>query len=318
MLLNPMSLFRFCFLLLLLVATGCDRVQDQPKPDLLEELILNDLKLGVAKGGKVAIDIPGHISIPEEAIIRITHQPKNGTITLDALRKLFVFQADSNWNGGFDTARYEVCNSRICKEGRLIFQVTDSCQLDVPDYQFTVPSTVNQLALPSTFGCGGTITQLLNTNPNYFQLQNGTIFTSFPLYENLDLNFNMVICSPTNQCDTALVQVTVQGQLNPCLASFKPQNDLRTILPTFIAFSIHYDSLLANDSACQGDILPASLQVISGPSRGTISYRSNVQGRFLRYNRDSSFVTGTDSLTYRISGSSGAIGQAKVFIKIKN
>lgn len=318
MLLSSMSHLRFFFLLILLLATGCDQIKDEPRPNLLENLVLRDVQLDVQVRGRVVIDLLRFNAIPEESVIRMVQKPVHGSIFLDPQTKMFIYQPDSNWIGGLDSVRYEVCNAQLCKPGRIRFRVSDSCRLAVSDFAFTLASSATQLPLPAVFSCNGRISQLLNMNSPYLVLQNGMVLANFPLYESQQLNFSIVVCTPYNQCDTAQVQLQVQGQANPCLALFKPVDDVRTIFPNILAFSMHYDSLLTNDASCPQDIIPASLTVVEGPTRGHISYRSNVQGRFLRYTKDSNFVSGVDSLTYRISGISGASGQAKVFIKIKN
>lgn len=312
---------RFCsFLLLLsLLATSCDKVKDQPEPDLLEGLELKPISMDLVIHGKTDIDILATNPIPEQATIRITKQPMHGSIELDAVRKRFVYSPDSGWSG-LDTATYSVCNTRTCKDGRLYFRVSDTtspCQINLSDYDLVVSPELQELNIPSVFGCSSSITQLIGVNPAWVTLEQGKIKTGFPTYYQDSLRFQYVVCSPDNQCDTAWINLQVKLLPTYCQARFSPVKDVIRILPSFLAFSINYDSLFANDVSCPGDIRPESLTVVRQPARGTATLRSNFQGRFIRYIKDSTFVGGNDTLEYRIEGKSGGSGTAKVIIQIQ-
>lgn len=312
---------RICsFLLLLsLLATSCDKVEDQPEPNLLEGLELKPISIDLVIQGKTDINILAINPVPAEATIRIKTQPMHGTIELDAVRKLFVYSPDSGWSGK-DSATYEVCNTRICKVGHLYFNVTDTtspCQINLQDFDLVVSPELQELNLPSVFGCNSSITQLIGANPAWVTLDQGRIKTGFPTYYQDSLRFQYVVCSADNQCDTAWINLQVKLLPSYCQTRFSPVEDVVRILPSFLAFSINYDSLFANDVACPGDIKPESLTLVRLPNKGTTTLRNNFQGRFIRYIKDSTFVSGNDTLEYRIEGKSGGNGTAKVIIQIQ-
>lgn len=307
-------------LFLFFVAAACDRVKDQPVPDPLKGLELKAIQLDVIVKDSAEIPILTFNTIPGEANIRISEQPKHGIITLNAGKKTFIYKPFPDWKGGLDSAKYIVFNSQTEISGKLLFRVADTtqpCQLQIPsDFNITIQSSDSILNLPQNFDCNGKITGIFNAGTFPLSLENGKIKAQFPLYQSDSLSFNIQVCTPDSQCRTATVHLIINGLVNPCIAAFQPKNDIFKILPNFLAFSIPYDSLLKNDLGCPGDLKPASLTIIEGPKRGTFSYRNNAQGRFLRYVKDSTaWNTGADSLTYQVTGQSGASGTAKILIK---
>lgn len=313
-----MSRFWSFLFLLTLLATSCDKVKDQPEPDLLNGLELKPISLELVIQGKTDIDILAVNPIPAQATIRIKKQPMHGQIELDIVRKLFVYTPDSGWSG-IDSAKYEVCITG-CKEGDLIFQVVDTtspCVLQLQAYNLEISPEFQELNLPTVFACSGIISQLIGANPAWISLQQGKIRTQFPTYFQDSTRFQYVVCTPENQCDTAWITLQVKLLPSYCQTRFSPVGDLIRPLPTFLAFSINYDSLFANDITCPEDIKPGSLTLVKQPSRGTATLRSNFQGRFIRYIKDSTFVSGRDTLEYRIEGQSGGSGTAKVIIQIQ-
>lgn len=307
-------------LILFFVAQACDRVKDQPLPDPLKGLELKSIQLDVIVKDSTEIPILTLNSIPGEANIRISEQPKHGIISLNSTKKTFIYKPLPDWKGGLDSAKYIVFNSQTEITGRLLFRVADTtqpCQLQIPsDFYLTIQSSDSILNLPLTFNCNGIINGIINAGTLPISLENGIISAQFPLYQSDSALFQIQVCTPDSQCKTATVHLIINGLVNPCIAAFQPINDVFKILPNFLAFSIPYDSLLKNDLGCPGDILPSSLTIVEGPKRGTFSYRNNAQGRFLRYVKDSTaWKNGADSLTYRIIGQSGGSGTAKILIK---
>ena len=69
--------------------------------------------------------------------------------------------------------------------------------------------------------------------------------------------------------------------------------------------------VLANDSDPGGALVPATLQIVSGPSRGS----ATVVNGMIRYTAPL-LTLGTTTLTYRICDNGGACAQAVVTITI--
>jgi hypothetical protein len=130
---------------------------------------------------------------------------------------------------------------------------------------------------------------------------------------------NYRFCTSDNRCETGTIILNVNipaDPIDPCIERFQPNNDNVQFFSGQISQSINYNSILGNDSACVNDIQPSSLVIIKAPIRGVASLRSNRQGRFVRYVKDSNFVSGSDTIIYRIQGASGASGTANIIIKI--
>ena len=324
-----------CFLLLIcLLANACDKVKDTPVPNTFSSFELKTVNVNLVLNGKSDIDIAAANQFPGEVSIRIKTQPGKGTITLDEARKIFVYEPIED-STGKDSAEYEACSQSICKTGWIYIIIDDTTRIDtdsivipvcpivISNYSFLINTAGFQsLTLPDTFNCGAKITALIaNPFPLNIVLEAGKIKVNFskPFVDTLIFSFK--VCTNDNRCDTGQITLFVNlpaDPINPCIALFKPKNDSFIMNRNIITKSFNYNLILPNDSACIGDIKPESLSIVSGPNRGTAILKSNIQGRFLRYDLDSGNqnIAGLDSLTYRINGISGATGTAKIFFRI--
>ena len=321
-----MSRFICFFLLFCLLSTACDKVKDSPAPDPISNLELNSLNTNLIMNGSGEIDILALNNIQSEVTIRIKEQPLNGSIILDRARKIFIYTSNPGFFGR-DSATYEVCSQpNNCKVGKLYFNIEDTtqpCSLQAGNFTFPIATdSVKILSLPDTFSCGGRITELLGMASQYVQLVNGKIVIDFPKPFQGNVLISFKVCTPENKCDTGTIEFNVNiapDPINPCISKFKPNSDSFVRALNFVRESFKYSEILKNDSACVGDIIEANLTILTPPTRGGVQLRKTPQGRFLRYEIDSAFYNApvSDSLTYQITGNSGASGTAKIYFKFQ-
>lgn len=312
----------FLLLSFSLLALGCERIKDSPAPDPIKSITL-PAKLTIENSRNAEIDILGGQIPSGELTITIIRQPNNGSIVLNLQKLTFLYQANPGWFGQ-DSATYQVCSNQSCQTGVLYFILPDTttppCQPIAPDLVFSVNPGIDSLVFPGFSPCSAAVGQLLqNTVPDNIKLLNGRILTEFPAFTNSEFNLRYTICSPLGLCDTGNVIIKVRPDSNYCQARFIPMVDSVSILSNWVRRSILYDTLFANDPiTCPNDLIKESLAIVSGPSRGTASLRSNPQGRFIQYAKNASFTMGQDSMVYSISSRSGKTALVKLFIKIKN
>ncbi len=315
------------FVLLLLsyclLAVACDKVKDNPAPDPLQGLELRSLQFDLEGKGPWTVNFQDNFPSNAQLTYKISQQPSNGTVTLDASGN-FILTPDSGFYGN-DYAIYQICNGAVCKDGIINFTIEDTttpCTPVVNDYSFEIEGGLGVLIpLPEQFGCGSGITSILANGVSGLQLINGKVFASLSNNQIDTVRFAVVSCN-SGKCDTGNVQLVVGA--NTCIQKFKAFNDSILKSPNEREFNIWITNrvgtthLLYNDSACTSDIDLSSFQIVQGFSKGTYTLREpNTQGRAIRYKANANFVQGIDSLTYTISGYSGATSTARVFIKIQ-
>lgn len=307
-------------LLLLLVATACDKVKDTPEPDVWTTFELRTVQVQVATNGSAVIDILSANPLPAEVTLRISQSPVHGSIRFHADNSLFIYEPEPGF-AGLDSAFFEVCRNALCKEGRLLFEVNDTstpCTPVAENFSLSIEAGYQFLPIDSVFDCEASLSGLLGVVPPFIQLESGRIKAAFPAETAGSFNFSYVVCSPAGRCDTANILLLVRPN---CTALFQPRPDWVSMAPNFTARSIAYDSLLANDLSCPGDILPQSLQLLSQPGHGRAELREQTLNgrlfRFVRYFKDSTFRAGTDSVRYNVSTQSGATKISTLFFKIQ-
>ena len=318
-------LLRFiCFISLLAFLSACEKVKESPVSDPLTGLPIGPVRLDLNNQSEADILIftPEQLqNLQGQISIEITEQPRQGNISLDPVRKVFVYRANAGWFGT-DSARYRVCSPQSCRTAQVFIRLTDTvppCIPEAPDLTFEV-STGNQVTvLPQSFPCGATVSELTeNPAPQNISLSGNSILTGFPEFTNQIYQLKYRICSNANLCDTGRITLKIRPDSGFCRSRFLPADDEIFILSNVVRRSIHYDSLYRNDSpTCPDDLIYESLAIVSGPNHGTAELRSNVQGRFVRYTRNQGAQAPTDSLLYSVRSRSGKTALVKLFFKIK-
>ncbi len=321
-------------LFICLLAFACDKVKDTPAPNVLTGIELKDLNTSLVLNGKGDVDLASLNQFNEEVSIRIKTQPQNGSLTLDELRKVYVYEPNFKFSGK-DSAEYEVCSPPICKSAWIYFVVVDTtkpvikpvCNLPIETLTFIVNSAgLQSFTLPDTFACKSTFSQFTSDLPEFVSFNQGKVFVNFLKSATIRIKTETITfksCTLPDSCKTGqiILSINIPADSNEiCKLKLNPQNDLFTEARNIIAKSYNYKDILKNDSACTtGDIKPESLSIETLPKRGKAELRSNIQGRFLRYTLDTIYRNqpGLDSLTYRIQTISGASKTAKIFFKIQ-
>jgi len=148
----------------------------------------------------------------------------------------------------------------------------------------------------------------LQTEPTNGTVSNngdGTVsYHPNPDFNGVD-SFTYQICDTENECDMAVVTITVNSVNDAPVAT-----DDAFITDEDVILNIAAPGVLINDSDLDGDILSAIL--LTSTSNGTIE--QNVDGSF-SYTPDINF-NGTDSYTYQACDSSGLCDDAVVSITI--
>jgi len=305
-----------------LLAVACDRVKNNPEPDPLQGLELKSLQFDLVGKGPWEVNFQDSFPSTSSLTYTIFQQPANGSVSLDPSGN-FLFTPDSGFYGT-DYAIYQVCNGNVCRDGIISVSISDTttpCIPSVGSYNYEILSGISVLVpLPEQFGCGAGITGLISPESPFLKLVNGKVYASFPANQLDSVTFSIVSCNQ-GKCDTGDVQIVV-GTIS-CVQKFKAYDDLIVKSRNEREFSIWITNrvgtshLIYNDSACLNDLNLASFQIIEGFSKGTFTLKEpNSQGRAIRYKANANFLQGIDSLTYKISGYSGATSTAKVFIKI--
>jgi len=313
--LNKFLFFALCILLI----TACDKVKDSAEPDVWSSFELKTIQTNTFVNGSTEIDILGQNQLPVQATIRISRQPQHGQISFNSSILRFVYTPETNWFGK-DSAEFEACHENNCKTGNINLEVTDTttpCQIIVPNYSLSVLTGYRFLSTDSVFNCGGKIERLIGSVPSAVRLENGRIKINFPDQFQDSVSFSFEVCSQSSGCVTGTIKLMVNPDPVICQNQFVLNPDIIKIASNVQAKSIAYDSLYINDRSCPGDLIYESLQVTEGPKNGRFELRSNIQGRFLRYFKDETFIAGTDSISYNVSSSSGSTKSTKVYIKVQ-
>jgi hypothetical protein len=318
-------LFRLLFILPFLFAlSACEKVKDSPAPDPVAKLEVGSINIRMTNQRVSEIKFFSEEQLKGlegQFSIEITRQPYHGSISLDPNRKVFIYQANEGWFGR-DSAEYKVCSNQSCKTGQINFELVDTipppCIPIAQNLTYTLNPGIQTITLPDSFPCQATISAIFdNPVPFNISFSNGQIQTSFPEFTNQNYQLKYVICTALNHCDTGNITIQIRPDSNYCQARFLPNDDEITFLSFIQAKSTPYETLFLNDPpTCPNDLIKESLSIVSGPSRGTAFLQSTVQGRFIRYARDSSFQSGRDSLVYSLKSRSGKTAQVKLFIKI--
>jgi hypothetical protein len=313
-----------CFISLLIFLPACEKVKEGPVSDPLNGLTTGPVRMELfnQKEAEISFFTPEQLqNFQGQISIEITEQPRHGNISLDPVRKVFVYRANPGWFGT-DSARYRVCSPQSCRSAQIFIRLTDTvppCIPEAPDLTFEV-STGNQVtALPQSFTCGATVSELTeNPAPQNISLSANGILTSFPDFTTQNFQLKYRICTSTNLCDTGRITLNIRPDSGFCRSRFLPADDEIFILSNVVRRSIQYDSLYRNDPpTCPDDLIYESLAIVSGPNHGTAELRSNIQGRFVRYTRNPGAQAPKDSLLYSVRSRSGKTALVKLFFKIK-
>ena len=249
-------------------------------------------------------DVDGNL-VP--GTVTVTSGPSNGTVSVDPTTGIVTYTPNSNFNGT-DTFTYQVCDDGTplpaqCASGTVTITVTPVNDPPVanPDYATTNEDT--PVAIPVLANDSDVDGQLVpNTVVIATPPANGTVSVNnatgvITYTPNLNFNgtdsFIYQVCDNgtplPSQCDTAIVFITVQPVNDPPVVV---NDNATTNEDTPVSIPV-----LANDSDVDGNLVPGTVTVTSGPSNGTVSVDPTTG--IVTYTPNSNF-NGTDTFTYQV------------------
>ncbi|MFC2078130.1 Ig-like domain-containing protein, partial [Candidatus Bipolaricaulota bacterium] len=271
----------------------------------------------VAEDSSVEINVVGNDSDPDGDLditsVSVLTDPAHGTVTVDPFTGAITYEPDPNFNGQ-DTFTYEICDSQgVCDTATVTVNVApvDDLPVAVPQDLTTPEDTALAIGLIGSDADGDTLTYNILSGPT-----NGTISGFDPatgalIYTpNEDYNgpdsFVFEVCDPhPNECGTATVTIEVLPIDDPPVA-----NDDTTQVSEDGSVVINVPG---NDSDPDGNLDLTSVDIVSGPTNGTITI-DPITGE-ITYEPDENFE-GTDTFTYEICDTDGACDTAEVTVTV--
>ena len=217
-------------------------------------------------------DVDGNLDLTSVSIVT---GPSNGTTGIDPVTGEITYTPNANWNGT-DVFTYSICDTGmpvVCDIATVTVTVVPVN--DTPEISDTTTTTPEDtpvtICIPITDpDLGNSFTAGLCDAPD-----NGTV--SGPIVFNGELcityipntNFNgidslcVTVCDNFGACDDATIVITVTPVNDPPVAN----NDFAST-PEDVAVTI---PVLDNDSDVDGNLLPATVAIVTPPTNGTVS-----------------------------------------------
>jgi hypothetical protein len=268
----------------------------------------------------VLIDVLANDFDPEgsldPATVLVTTIPSNGTVSVDPLTGAITYTPNPDYTGA-DSFDYQVCDAgtpALCASASV--GVTVSAVADAPvavndsastseDTPVTIPVPANDTDPDDDLDVTSvSVSQAPADGAVTIDAVTGeATYTPDADYSGAD-TFRYRICDLALACDTATVSVTVDPVADPPVAA----NDTVT---TEEGEAVVID-VVANDSDPDGDLDPATVEIVSPPSDGTATV--DAAGR-ITYDPDPDYV-GSDTFTYRVCDAQGACSTATVTVAV--
>ena len=328
---NPMSLVNT------VTATGAD--SDKQNSNILTESdtatvnaspipnrppVANDDAEMVLQGESVNIDAAGNDSDPDGNLdpttTTVTTSPSNGALVNNG-DGTFSYTPDPTFSG-VDTFTYQICDiDGLCDTAEVTITVSEVQPVNSPpdavtdtvstdeETLVTINATLNDTDID-----GNLVLSTANTNcticttPQHGSLVNngdGTFnYTPVAGYNGPD-SFIYEICDADGLCDTATVNITVNGVNDPPVA----EDDLATTdEDTLVNIPV-----VSNDEDIDGNLDYGSIVVLNGgPSNGTAEVQEDGS---IDYTPNPDFY-GEDTFTYQICDTDGLCDSATVTVTV--
>ncbi len=260
-------------------------------------------------------DVDGNL---DPTSVSIVAGPSNGAITsINPATGEITYQPNLNFNGS-DSFTYQVCDTGgLCDTATVTVTVTPVN--DAPVANNDAATTNEDTAVTVDVVANDTDVDG-NLDPTSVSIvagpSNGAITSINPAtgevtYQpNLNFNgsdsFTYQVCDTGGLCDTATVTVTVTPVNDAPVA-----NDDTATTAEDNAVTVN---VLANDTDIEGNINPASVTVVAGPSNGAITSINPATGE-ITYQPNLNF-NGSDSFTYQVCDTGGLCDTATVTVTV--
>ena len=118
---NKIKSIQILLLLTLASAFSCDKVRENPEPDVFLSSKLKLMEI-VAEGGVAQFDILSENAITQHVNVSFS-SPKHGSIIPESANSKFRYEAFKGFEG-IDTVAYKICRTDFCKESIIRLHVT--------------------------------------------------------------------------------------------------------------------------------------------------------------------------------------------------
>lgn len=239
-------------------------------------------------------------------------QPTHGTVTQNQDGTFTYTPADDFY--GTDSFSYTICDAAgLCSTAVVTIEVApvndppvaaDDSTSTNEDTPATINATGNDTDLDGNLDPSTAMVVSAPANGNVVSMGDGTFtYTPKPDFFGAD-SFSYQICDTSGACDTATVVVTVNPVNDPPVAN---PDSAATDEDTPVTVNA-----TANDTDIDGNLMPSSAAIVSGPSHGSVV--SNGDGTFT-YTPALDY-SGNDSFTYQVCDTAGLCSSTTVTIAV--
>lgn len=254
-------------------------------------------------------DIDGNL---DPTTTTVVSQPSHGTVVRNA-DGTFTYTPQANYYGT-DSFTYQVCDTDgACDTATVTITVNpvndppvanpDSANTD-EDAAVTIPATANDTDIDGNLDPSSAIVVSGPSHGTVASNGDGSFtYTPAPDYHGSD-SFTYKVCDTDGLCSATTVTIAVASLNDPPVAnadSVVTQEDTASTI-----------NVAANDTDVDGNLVPSSAIVLSGPSHGKLT--NNGDGTFT-YTPNANYY-GPDSFTYQICDSEGQCSSATVSINV--
>ncbi|MEI6728490.1 MAG: Ig-like domain-containing protein [bacterium] len=245
--------------------------------------------------------------------LEITANPRNGTVVINGLNAIYT--PNNNYFGN-DTFQYKICDSTG-------FCDTAIVSVTINEIKPIYPPIANDVNIKTKQDVPVQVDVLTSVSDQDNNIDNSTLavskqptngktqvidgkitYTPNPGYSGSD-TFEYKICDKDKQCDTALVNITID---KPVIISPTPVNDEVTTdyqKPVTIP-------VLNNDLDNGKPLLASTLKITTNPTKGTVTINDKAEVIYT----PKAGQAGSDTFEYQICNTDGNCGKAAVKVNI--
>lgn len=310
----------------LLILGGCTASLDElPSPEYFSSYQADAVVI-TSDDSLIHLNMADRLSLRPGFVLELG-TPRRGKLKYDTANQRFIyrfgFRRDSTSPGRLiklrDTIDYRVCYQSLCKNNIIIFAGQgDSCRLvnfSVP--LIGIPGQRLAIARRRNLGfCSSTRLQMADADGITYNISRpDSLIFNLPSLPERNITVKLRALNPT---DTSIITLNIRTIATPdyCRSIFVTRKDT-------IGYRVGYyeritlSQLLANDTYCPGDVIPASFQLVAAPRFGSWSRQVDstqiVPGVYFYYS--TSFQSMVDSLSYTLQTYSGAVRRTTLIMK---
>ncbi|MRT93188.1 tandem-95 repeat protein [Ancylomarina sp. 16SWW S1-10-2] len=259
-------------------------------------------------------DVDGTLDLTS---LQVVSGPGNGTVSINPTTGEITYTPEADYHGN-DEFTYQICDDDGACTTAVVYLVvqsendtlvaTNDTAETAEDTPVDIPVLTNDVDLDGTIDPGSLVIVGQASNGTLV-VDNVTGIVSYTPNENFQGtdSFTYEVCDDQGACDFATVSITV-NDVNDAPIALDNNAITNEDVPAVI-------DVLANDSDVDGTLDLTSLQVVSGPSNGTVSI--NPTTGEITYTPEADYH-GNDEFTYQICDEDGACTTAVVYVVVKS